>query len=105
MKSAIDETARRRTIQEAYNVEHGITPESTRRAIDELMGTPIAADYSTVALEAEREEEVFEDEVALKAELARLETAMHKAADRLDFEEAAGYRDRIRYLREKAVLA
>jgi excinuclease ABC subunit B len=105
MRHAIDETARRRRIQEAYNIEHGITPESVRRAIDDLMGTPIAADYSSVALEAPQKEEVFEDAEELRKELARLEKAMRKAAERLDFEEAAGLRDRIRYLQEKAVLA
>jgi excinuclease ABC subunit B len=105
MRHAIDETARRRRIQEAYNIEHGITPESVRRAIDDLMGTPIAADYSSVALEAQQKEEVFEDAEELRKELARLEKAMRKAAERLDFEEAAGLRDRIRYLQEKAVLA
>jgi excinuclease ABC subunit B len=105
MRRAIDETARRRRIQEAYNVEHGITPESVKRAIDELMGTPIAADYSSVALEPERKEEIFEDAEELRKELARLEKAMRKAAEKLDFEEAAALRDRIRYLQEKAVLA
>ena len=75
------------------------------RAVDELMGTPLAADYSTVPLEEEEGEEVFEDAEALEAEIARLDTRMRSAAERLDFEEAAAHRDRIRYLREKAVLA
>jgi len=76
-----------------------------RRAIDELMGTPIAADYSSVDLDADQKEEIFEDADALRKELARLEKAMRKAAQALDFEEAAALRDRIRYLQEKAVLA
>ena len=105
MRRALSETARRRAIQEVYNREHGITPETIRRAVDELMGTPIAADYSTVALDEEEAEEVFDDEAALTAEIARLEKAMRRAADRLDFEEAASHRDRIKYLREKAILA
>jgi excinuclease ABC subunit B len=105
MRFALDETARRRAVQKAYNDANGITPETIRRAVDELMGTPLAADYSTVPLEEEEGEEVFEDAEALKAEIARLDTRMRSAADRLDFEEAAAHRDRIRYLREKAVLA
>jgi excinuclease ABC subunit B len=105
MRRALAETARRRAIQEAYNLEHGITPETIRRAVDDLMGTPIAADYSSVALEEDDGEEIFDDEAALASELARLEALMRRAADRLDFEEAAGHRDRIKYLREKAVLA
>jgi excinuclease ABC subunit B len=105
MRRALDETNRRRDIQLAYNREHGITPESVRRAVDDLMGTPIAADYSTVPLDPDEGEEVFDDEAALAKEIARLEKAMRKAADRLDFEEAAGHRDRIKYLREKAILA
>jgi excinuclease ABC subunit B len=104
MRRAIEETARRRTIQERYNEEHGITPETVRRAIDDLMGTPIAADYSTVPLEREAGEEVFEDLESLEAEVRRLEKEMLAAAERLEFEEAADKRDRIRWLRERAVV-
>ena len=64
-----------------------------------------AADYSTVPLEAEDSEEIFEDQEALIAEIARLAKVMRAAADRLDFEAAAGHRDRIRYLETKGVLA
>jgi excinuclease ABC subunit B len=93
MKAALDETERRRTRQEAYNAEHGITPESVKRALDDLLTAEIAA------------EEIFEDQEALVAEIARLDKAMRHAADRLDFEEAAQLRDRIRYLETKGVLA
>ncbi len=105
MRLALEETARRRAVQKAYNEANGITPETIRRAVDELMGTPLAADYSTVSLEEEEAEEVFDDAEALEAEIGRLEAEMRRAAERLDFEEAAARRDRIRYLREKAVLA
>ncbi len=105
MGRAMSETSRRRTIQEAYNLEHGITPETIRRAVDDLLVGPLAADYSTVPLQQDEDEEVFDDLEALEKEIARLEGAMRKAADRLDFEEAAAHRDRIRYLREKALLA
>ena len=105
MRRALDETARRRVIQQAYNEEHGITPESISRALDELMGTPIAADYSTVPIDQPRDEEVFESLDALDREVAKLEKRMLKAAERLDFEEAAEHRDRIRYLRRQAVIS
>jgi len=105
MRRAIEETERRRAIQRAYNAEHGITPETIRRAIDDLLGSPIDADYSTVPLEEPEAERVFEDPEALEAEVARLQALMERAAGLLEFEEAAGYRDRIRYLRERAVLA
>jgi len=105
MRRALDETERRRAIQQAYNEANGITPESVKRALDELLGTPIAADYSTVELEAPEAEEVFEDLEALEGEVERLEKEMLRAAELLEFEKAAEYRDRIRYLRERAVLA
>ncbi|MDX1388482.1 MAG: excinuclease ABC subunit UvrB [Acidobacteriota bacterium] len=105
MERAVRETERRREIQKRYNVDHGITPETVKRAIDEVMGSPIGADYSTVTIEEEPSEEIFDDLEALEQEIASLEKRMKEAADRLDFEEAAQHRDRIRYLREKAILA
>ena len=104
MQQAIDETERRRILQQAYNVKHGITPASVVRALDEISMTPLAADYSTVMLQEERDEEIFDDADTLKIELQRLEREMLAAADKLDFETAAARRDRIRYLQEKAVL-
>jgi excinuclease ABC subunit B len=101
----MDETARRRKVQEDYNAEHGITPETISRALDDLLASPVAADYSTVPLDEEESEEIFEDQEALIAEIARLSKAMRAAADRLDFEAAASHRDRIRYLETKGVLA
>ena len=105
IQRAIDETARRRTLQREYNERNGITPETVRRAIDELMGTPIAADYSTVPLEEPADEALFDDPEALQRELEQLEREMLLAAERLDFERAAACRDRMRYLREQAILA
>jgi excinuclease ABC subunit B len=105
MRAAMDETARRRTLQEAYNTANGITPETISRALDDLLASPVAADYSTVPLDEDESEEIFEDQEALIAEIARLSKAMHAAAARLDFEAAAAHRDRIRYLETKGVLA
>ena len=105
MRRAIRETERRRAIQEAYNREHGITPESVHRAIDELMGSPIAADYSEVPVEETADERIFEDPDELEQECRRLDHDMRKAAENLDFERAAQLRDRMRYLRSRAVIA
>ena len=104
MRRAIDETERRRAVQQAYNDEHGITPESIRRAIDDLMVSPVEADYSTVSLESDEDEEIFEDPEALQREIGRLEGEMHAAAERLEFELAAERRDRVSYLRRRALL-
>ena len=105
MRAAMDETARRRAVQEAYNAEHGITPETIRRALDDLLTSPVGADYSAVPIDEADSEEIFEDQEALIAEIARLDKAMRAAADRLDFETAASHRDRIRYLETKGALA
>jgi len=104
IRRAVEETVRRREIQSRYNTAHGITPESVRRALDELIGTPLAADYSSVPLEADAAEAVVEDLEALAAEVERLEREMREAAERLDFERAAQCRDRIRFLQRRAVL-
>jgi excinuclease ABC subunit B len=104
MRLAIDETSRRREIQEQYNKDHGITPESIVRAIDDLMGSPIDADYSTVPLEPEVDEETLGDPVALEKEIVATRKRMHAAAKKLDFERAAEFRDRLRYLQTRALL-
>jgi len=98
MRYAIDETNRRRAIQEAYNREHGITPESVRKGIGELLASVYEADYVAVPEVAEPPERYrsFEE---LEAEVKRLEQEMREAAKRLEFEQAAALRDRIRTLR------
>jgi excinuclease ABC subunit B len=104
MRRAIDETERRREIQRKYNEENGITPETVKRTIDELMGSPVEADYSMVALTGEADEEIFADEQALQHEITVIRKQMHAAAKKLDFERAAEFRDRLRYLQTRALL-
>ena len=104
LQRAIDETERRRTIQQAYNEAHGITPESVVRAIDDVMGSPLEADYSTVALHEPEDEELLGDPDKLSRELERLEKKMRAAAEQLDFEKAAELRDRLRYLRQESLV-
>ncbi|MCL6583748.1 MAG: excinuclease ABC subunit UvrB [bacterium] len=104
MRIAIDETERRRKLQMEYNRAHGITPESIRKAIDSLIETPYAADYSTVPSLVQEEQMPYggEPELSIEEFLAKLEQQMKKAAARLDFEEAARIRDRIREIRKEA---
>jgi excinuclease ABC subunit B len=98
MKSAIAETARRRALQAAYNEEHGITPESVVRAIDDVMSSVYERDYSTPVKETK---ETFRTEAELHAEIVRLEAEMKSAAANLDFERAAAVRDRVKALRTR----
>jgi excinuclease ABC subunit B len=100
MRSAIAETGRRRALQAAYNVEHGITPESVVRAIDDVMSSVYARDYSTPAPERESRD-VFHTQAELDAEIARLNREMKSAAANLDFERAASLRDRLKTLRTR----
>jgi excinuclease ABC subunit B len=100
MKSAMAETERRRTRQAAYNEEHGITPESVVRAIDDLMSSVYDRDYS--APPAGREpRDAFRTQAELDAEIARLEHEMKAAAANLDFERAASLRDTLKSLRSR----
>jgi excinuclease ABC subunit B len=99
MRSAIAETERRRTLQAAYNAEHGITPESVVRQIDDLLTSVYERDYSTTAAPAERDG--FRTQAELDAEIGRLEREMKAAAADLDFERAARLRDRLKVLRSR----
>ena len=100
MKVAISETERRRARQEAYNTEHGITPQSVVRAIDDVMASVYEADYVTPPA-ARDERESFRTQAELDAHLARLEADMKAAAANLDFERAAGLRDKLKALRSR----
>ena len=96
MQTAIDETSRRRKIQEKYNVRHNLTPTSIKKEITNILGSIYEADYWTVP--AVREEAV---EYHGEAEIEELRAEMKKAAEKLDFEKAAGIRDRIKAIRKK----
>ena len=100
MKTALHEMERRRVRQAAYNQEHGITPESVVRAIDDVMSSVYSADYSTPALPADGRDR-FATQAELDAELLRLDREMKSAAANLDFERAASLRDRLKVLRDR----
>ena len=99
MHRAIDETQRRRAIQEEYNREHGITPMTIVKSIDATLVTAYEADYFKVPLEMDKFEEYSPKQ--LKETIAQLEMDMRHAAKQMKFEQAAEIRDRLRYLRER----
>jgi excinuclease ABC subunit B len=95
MQKAIDETNRRRTIQLAYNQEHGITPETIRKEIRKSLTEQIKAEH--IARAAIRLDETEYDKVEMAAQVER---EMFEAAEALDFERAAALRDQLRELKE-----
>ncbi|MEQ1759112.1 MAG: excinuclease ABC subunit UvrB [Vicinamibacterales bacterium] len=99
MKLAISETERRRTLQHAYNVEHGITPESVVRDIDEVLSSVYERDYSAVPEPQPRLR--FKTVAELEAEITRVQAEMKSAAADLDFERAALLRDKLKTLRTR----
>jgi excinuclease ABC subunit B len=97
MKKAMDETERRRKIQQAYNRKHKITPETVQKAIPDILESIYEADYVSVPLVAEPPEDyvsVFE----IPKLVSRLKKEMREAASKLLFEKAAELRDRIKSL-------
>jgi excinuclease ABC subunit B len=102
MRKAIDETDRRRAVQKAYNLEHGITPQTIRKAIGDALVVACEADY--VDLEAAVPDDGTRlDAVALTARVRALREEMRAAAKGLEFERAAALRDEIRGLEQRAV--
>ncbi len=100
MKNAIDETNRRRAIQDEYNREHGITPKTIQKQIRDIISMEADTDrsdkdkgrYNTKDVESMTKKE-------LKEEIARLTKRMNKAAAELNFEEAAELRDKLKELK------
>src|SRR5689334_12002138 len=98
MRRAIEETARRRGIQEAYNVEHGVVPASIIKEIGSPLVRMTNLDYYDVPTKISKSE--LPDAESLHRRIADLEKKMKAAAKELDFETAAAIRDEIRGLRE-----
>jgi excinuclease ABC subunit B len=105
MRTAIDETNRRRALQSEYNRQNNITPESIVKAIDEVLGSVYEADYLKVPLEASDGKDEARSPAEIEAEIESLSREMRSLAGKLRFEEAAALRDRVRYLKKLLVLA
>jgi excinuclease ABC subunit B len=96
MRAAIAETDRRRRAQEAYNREHGITPASIIKQIDDVLSSVYERDYVAVP-----EVAGVRSQAEIDAQIARLQREMREAAANLDFERAAALRDQAKALKRQ----
>ncbi|MGZ5128495.1 MAG: UvrB/UvrC motif-containing protein, partial [Actinomycetota bacterium] len=104
MKSAIGETQRRRQIQLAYNVEHGIDPQTVRRKITDILQSMRGGDEGETVPRRQRRTKASRPEMPteeLERLIASLEDEMHQAAKDLRFEYAARIRDEVHDLRKE----
>jgi excinuclease ABC subunit B len=101
MKAALGETGRRRAIQEAYNTKNGITPESIRKSIGDILSSVYEADYVAVPEVAEAPADRYRTVDEIDREIKGLEKQMREAAKALEFERAGEIRDRIKSLRAR----
>ncbi|QJT08275.1 excinuclease ABC subunit UvrB [Oceanidesulfovibrio marinus] len=107
MRNAIEETERRREKQLAYNEEHGITPETVKKELSNILESIYAGSKDKTKRDRRREVVLAEEgadysmnPAAASREIKKLERAMREAAKDLEFERAAELRDRIRAIRE-----
>lgn len=104
MREAMDETSRRRLVQEQYNKENGITPQTIKKRVQDGLLEIFESDYSTVPLEVEKSdlvknyEKLLAEPNKMQKELKKLKEKMRECAEDLNFEEAAKYRDEIKRL-------
>ena len=98
MHNAIEETNRRRAIQEEYNKEHGITPQTIKKSVRELIS--ISKEIAKTELQFEKDPESMSYQELTKL-IEKLQTKMRKVAADLNFEEAAILRDKIVELKKQ----
>ena len=96
MRNAIDETRRRRELQEKYNAEHGITPETIKKNIRAGIEEAVSAHRQANAAVGRTDEDVYITDEYIR----ELEDEMYEAAKNLEFEKAGALRDRIKQLHE-----
>ena len=103
MRQAIFETERRRNKQLEHNLEHGITPETVKRQLDDVMGAALAREFITVPREDRAAEEplLYLDDPSFEREAGKLEAQMRDWAGKLEFEKAAAIRDRVQSVRRE----
>jgi excinuclease ABC subunit B len=103
MKAAMDETTRRRTIQTAFNKEHGIVPKGVTKKIKDIIDGVYDMDEGKRERKAAQEQASYESLSVkqLSKEFKRIEKQMHDAAKNLEFEKAADYRDQLKTLKAK----
>ena len=99
IQRAVEETERRRGVQLAYNRDHGITPETIRKDISNLLSSVYEADYVNIPVISEAREE-FESPQDLEKKIQKLEREMKEAVRDLAFEQAVELRDRINELKQ-----
>jgi excinuclease ABC subunit B len=103
MKRAMDETDRRRAIQQAYNLEHGITPQTIIRPLSMSLAGIAESDYVDMTAMADGLPE-FRSQEELDTYIGKLESDMREAAKKFEFEKAAKLRDTVKELRTKEFL-
>lgn len=101
MKEALEETTRRRTLQMAYNHDHGITPETIKKQITDVLASIYERDYYTVPALPDEERTKYVPREEIPALVATLDKQMRQAAKKLEFERAAELRDQIRDLQKR----
>ncbi|CAM5194275.1 UvrABC system protein B OS=Castellaniella defragrans OX=75697 GN=uvrB PE=3 SV=1 [Castellaniella denitrificans] len=103
MRRAMDETARRREKQQAFNIEHGITARGVSKAVRDLIDG-VAGPAASAPAAAGYDESALHDEKSLAREIRRLEQRMNEHARNLEFEQAASVRDALRALKARALM-
>jgi excinuclease ABC subunit B len=100
MKFAMGETARRRGIQQDYNLAHGITPQSIVKGIDEVLTSVYERDYLDYTRISE-DKDIYLSPLKRKKRMDELTKLMKEASAALEFEKAAAYRDELVKLKKR----